>query len=93
MIDLLGPCTKDVAIINDLGLHARSAASIARVARCAKSKVWITREGESADATDVMDILTLACGKGTMITIRIDDPRDKDILTRLVALVEGGFGE
>jgi hypothetical protein len=37
--------------------------------------------------------LTLACGKGTAITLKIEDLTDKKILDRIAALVEMGFRE
>ena len=82
-----------VTIVNELGLHARSAARIAAVAQEAVSDVWIDRDDESADARSIIDLLTLACGRGTALTIRIENPKDQTVLQRLVALVESGFGE
>ena len=84
---------RDVIIKNELGLHARSAAQIAGIVQKAKSAVWIKREDEKADASSIMDILTLACEKGTTITIIIEDPSDIDILNAVAELVENGFGE
>jgi phosphocarrier protein len=46
-----------------------------------------------ADASSVIDLLTLACEKGSKITLKIDDPSDLEILNELVRLVESGFGE
>jgi len=40
-----------------------------------------------------MDILTLACEKGTEIKIIIEDPADSAILDAIVKLVASGFGE
>jgi len=86
-------CSKDVAIVNASGLHARSAAAIARLARLARSRVWVRKEKETADAKDVMDVLSLACEKGAVITLAVEDPSDREILNRLVRLVQDGFGE
>jgi phosphocarrier protein HPr len=85
--------TKRVTIVNELGLHARSAAQIAHIAREARSRVWIKKEDEIVDASEVIDILTLACGKGTAITLKIENLTDKKILDRIAALVEMGFRE
>ncbi len=85
--------TKHVTILNQLGLHARPAALIAEVAQKAKSKVWIIRNGEKVDASSIIDILTLACLKGTEIMLQVDDPSDQDVLNNITALVESGFGE
>lgn len=85
--------TRQVTIINELGLHARSAAQIARIAREACSRVWIKKGDDVVDASEVIDILTLACGKGVAITLEIEDRMDKNILDRIATLVEMGFGE
>ena len=85
--------TRDVVIVNELGLHARSAAKIAQHAQTGGSKIWIIKDGNKADATSIIDVLTLVCGQGSTITIKIDDPADLGILHGLVKLIEGGFGE
>ena len=85
--------SKSVAITNDLGLHARSAAQIAKLARNVKSKVWIIKDGETVNAASIIDILTLACSKGSKITLKIDDQSDLDILNDIIKLIESGFGE
>ena len=85
--------SEDVVINNPLGLHARAAAKIAALTKKVKSKVWIIKDGEKADASSVIEILTLACAQGSKITITIDDPADKHVLNDLVQLVESGFGE
>ncbi len=80
-------------IKNELGLHARSAAKIARIAGGAAGPVWLKKEDQTADASSIIDILTLACEKGTEIEIIIEDPKDIGILQDIVALVDSGFGE
>ena len=85
--------SKDVTVVNDLGLHARSAAKIAQLARDAHAKVWVQKNGERADAGSILDILTLACEKGSKLTIVIDDGADMQTLNRIVELVQNGFGE
>lgn len=84
---------KVTTIINELGLHARSAARIAEIARNSRGNVWVMKDDEKADASSVMDILTLICEKGTKIRIIIEDSADNDILNAIVDLVENGFGE
>lgn len=84
---------RPVTIINDLGLHARSAAKIAEVARNAKHKVWIVRDAEKVDAASIIDLLALGCIKGTQIMVCIENPSDQSILNQIIDLVEAGFGE
>jgi phosphocarrier protein HPr len=85
--------TGKATLINALGLHARAAARIARVAQGARAAVRVAHGNLEADATSVIDILTLACPVGKTIEFTIADPADYDILKALVNLVNDGFGE
>jgi phosphocarrier protein len=85
--------SRKVTIVNELGLHARSAAKIAEIAKKANSNVWIIKDDERADATGILEILMLECTKGSDITVEIDQPIDMDILNSIVALIQSGFGE
>ena len=85
--------SRTLTIVNDLGLHARSAAKLAKLAEAASQGVWIQKNGDTADATSILDIMTLACPKGSEITVRIDDEADLETLERIAELVCSGFGE
>ena len=85
--------SRDVLIINELGLHARSAAGIAKLAQNANSKVWLIRGKERVDASSIIDILSLACPKGSKITLEINEESDIDILNEIIELAKKGFGE
>ena len=85
--------SRQVVIVNELGLHARSAAKIAELAQNSKAAVWVKRDAEKADASSIVDILTLACEKGSKITLIIEDKADRPILEDIVNLIETGFGE
>lgn len=87
------PLSRELVIVNELGLHARSASKIAAVAKNAAAGVWVIKDGQAADAASIIDLLSLACAKDTTITLKIDSPSDREILDRIAALVENGFGE
>ncbi len=87
------PLSRELVIVNELGLHARSAAKIAAVAKNAAAGVWVIKDGQAADAASIIDLLSLACAKDSTITLKIDSPSDREILDRIAALVENGFGE
>ncbi|MBW2055196.1 MAG: HPr family phosphocarrier protein, partial [Deltaproteobacteria bacterium] len=55
----IGP-SKNVTITNPLGLHARSADKIAKLVKKARSKVWIIKDKDKADASRIIDVLSLA---------------------------------
>ena len=84
---------KVATIKNELGLHARSAAQIANIAGTSAGKVWLKKDDQKADASSIIDILTLACEKGTKIQIIIEDLADINTLDAIVDLIDRGFGE
>jgi phosphocarrier protein HPr len=85
--------SKNVTITNPLGLHARSAAKIAKLVKKARSKVWIIKGKDKANASRIIDVLSLAGIKDSELTLLIDDPSDIEILNDLARLIENGFGE
>ena len=85
--------SRQILIQNELGLHARVAAGIAKIAQLANSNVWIEKDGDKVDAASVIDILTLACPKGSTVTLTIDDGSDMKILNRIVEMMEKNFEE
>ena len=93
MGDTIPSLSRTVYITNQLGLHARAAAKIVKIAQKASAGVWIIINREKADASSIIDILTLAAAKDSQITITIDDPSDVDILNAIEEMVKEGFGE
>ena len=85
--------SREVTIINELGLHARAAAKIAALAQKAESRIWLVKNEEKADASSILDMLTLACPNGTKIMISADDHSDIKILDSIIELVQRGFEE
>jgi len=85
--------SREVIIVNELGLHARSAGKIAKLAQNAKSTIWLIKDNEKVDASSIIDILTLACAKGSKIMLTVDNKSDIHILNEITALVERGFEE
>jgi phosphocarrier protein HPr len=87
------PLRRDVTIVNDLGLHARAAAKLAKVAQKAAGRVWLQVDAERIDAKQVIDILTLAAAKGDPVQVIIETDADLDTLNLIVELFADGFGE
>jgi phosphocarrier protein len=85
--------SKTIMIVNELGLHARAAAQIAKFAQLASAKVWISKDEEKVDAASIIDILTLVGTKGSQVTLTVDDPVDIYILNKIEELFKNKFGE
>lgn len=82
-------------ILNPLGLHARAAAQLVRLAGQFKSKIKLTRLDNSveADAKSILSVLTLAAAKGVELLLQVDGIDEEDALGALSELVKTGFGE
>jgi len=93
MVDLEKQLSVQVTIVNELGLHARAAAKIAEIVKNSTAKLWIIKDGEKVDASSIIDILTLACARGTHITLSAEKESDLHILDAVKQMVESGFGE
>ncbi len=87
------PLWRDVTIINELGLHARAAAKVAKAAQQATGSVWLQADTEQVDASQVIDILTLGVGKGNQVRVSVEAEADVDVLNQITALFADGFGE
>ena len=64
----------DVSVCQDMGLHARPAAQLAREADAFESDIYLELDGERADAKSVLDILSLAAVRGTTLTVAASGP-------------------
>ncbi|HID98056.1 MAG TPA: HPr family phosphocarrier protein [Thermodesulfobacteriaceae bacterium] len=83
----------EVKIRNRLGLHARPASRFAQLASEFESDVWLVRDGYVVDGKSILEVLTLACPKGTELIIRTDGKDAEQALEALRRLVTGRFGE
>ena len=85
--------TREVTVINALGLHARAAARFVQLAARFTSQVRVARDTKVMDGKSIMGILLLAAARGTTITISADGADEQAAVDALVELVATGFGE
>ena len=84
-----------IKIINPLGLHARAAAQLVRLAGKFQSKIKLTRTDNEvmADAKSILSVLTLAAARGTVLNLHVEGSDETDALDAIQKMVENGFGE
>ncbi len=85
--------TVHLTITNTLGLHARCAAAVAKIAGRAAGEVWLIKDGEKVRADSVLDMLSLFCAQNTAVAFEISNTDDQPLLDEIVCLVNRGFGE
>jgi phosphotransferase system enzyme I (PtsI) len=86
-------CT--LTVVGQLGLHARAAAKLVRVASQFQSSIQLKREdtGQSADAKSILNVLMLAASNGTRLRATAKGPDEKKALSALDSLFADSFGE
>ena len=85
--------SREVTICNKLGLHARAASKLVNCASRFASEVWLQRGEREINGKSIMGVLTLAAGKGTMLTVHADGEDETEALEELERLIQGRFGE
>ncbi len=85
--------SREIEIINKLGLHARASAKLTQLAARYKSEVWMTRNDRRVNAKSIMGVMMLAAGKGSVVTLDTEGPDEQECMDALVQLIEARFGE
>ncbi len=84
-----------ITIVNRLGLHARAAAQLVRLASGFESKIKLTRTDNSvvADAKSILSVLTLAASRGVDLEVEVDGNDEKQAHAAIKEIFANGFGE
>jgi phosphotransferase system HPr (HPr) family protein len=82
-------------VINQLGLHARAAAQLVRLAGGFQSDIELKRFDNNvvADAKSILSVLTLAAAKGTELELQIEGEDEKRASQKIEEIFLDGFGE
>lgn len=85
--------SKDIEIINKLGMHARAAAKFVKIASGFSSHVDVEKNGQRINGKSIMGVMMLAAGKGSFITLHIDGEDSDDCISALENLISNRFDE
>ena len=87
--------TKILVVQNKMGIHARPAAMIVRIANTFSGEVWVEKDGEQVNGKSIMGLMMLAAGNGSKLRIRTEGPADsgEKMLDEMAKLFENRFEE
>ena len=85
--------SKELTIINKLGLHARPAAMFVKVSSAWDAEILVEKDEEQVNGKSIMGLMMLAAGCGAKITVTAEGKDEVAVLEKLEALVAGGFTE
>lgn len=86
---------RQITVINRLGLHARAAAQLVRLASSFKSEITLHRRDRNvfANAKSILSVLALAAAKGTELYLTFAGEDEAEAVAEVEALFANGFGE
>lgn len=83
----------EFTIINALGLHARAAAQLVKIANRYGCEVELECEGQAVNGKSIMGVLMLAAAQGMQVKVRCNGEGAKSCLDEVAALIANKFGE
>jgi phosphocarrier protein len=84
---------RELAIINQRGLHARASAKFVKCAESFDADITVSRDGMSVPATSIMGLMMLGAAMGTSISVVASGPQADEALAALAQLVDSKFDE
>lgn len=84
---------KEVEIRNKLGLHARPASLVVKLAGKFESEIQLIKEDTEINAKSILGVMMLAAGPGQKITITADGSDELEAVDAIASLIDSGFGE
>jgi phosphocarrier protein len=84
---------REFDILNRLGLHARAAAQLVRMANGFASEIHVMKDGMEVNGKSIMGVLMLAAPKDTKILVRATGADAEEALAAIGELIARKFGE
>lgn len=93
--DSSGTLQRELVVQNKMGIHARPAAMIVRVANTYPGDVWVEKDDEQVNGKSIMGLMMLAAGKGSKLRVMVEGPVDEGqkMLDAMAALFDRRFEE
>src|SRR5438876_6915741 len=85
--------SKEVTILNRLGLHARPSAMFVKVCNRHKSEVWVEKDSEQINGKSIMGLMMLAAGQGSKLLVTCEGPDAEKALSEIEDLIQRRFDE
>lgn len=85
--------SRNIQIINKLGMHARAAAKFVKLASSFKSNIDIEKDSRRVNAKSIMGVMMLAANKGSTIIIHATGCDAVNSVNALEKLINNRFDE
>ena len=85
--------TKELIVVNKLGIHARPAAMFVKTANRFTCDIHVEKDGETVNGKSIMGLMMLAAGPGCKLTVSADGPDAGKAIRELEDLLKRKFDE
>jgi phosphocarrier protein len=84
---------RELTIVNKLGLHARAAGALVKLASTFASEITVEKGGVKVNAKSIMGLLMLAASMGSTVRMTVQGDDEKEAAAAVEGLVTGKFNE
>ena len=85
--------TKELTVINKLGIHARPAALFVKTANRFECDIFVEKDGEKVNGKSIMGLMMLAAGQGSRLLILADGHDAARAVVEIELLMKRKFDE
>ena len=85
--------SKNIEIINKLGMHARAAAQFVQLASSFVSHIEIEKDKRRVNGKSIMGVMMLAASKGSQIKLYASGEDEEESMNKLEELINNRFNE
>lgn len=85
--------TKELTVENELGIHARPAQHIVKIASRYQAEFFITKDGNRINGKSILGVLMLAAEQGSVVLLEAEGPDSERMLEELELLFQNRFHE
>ncbi len=85
--------TKELIIVNRLGLHARPSAMFVKTASRYKCEIWVEKDGERVNGKSIMGLMMLAAGQGSRLLLTCEGHDCDKALAEIEEIIRRKFDE
>ena len=85
--------SRELEIVNRLGLHARAAAKLVKLSATFDSDIDIEKDGQRVNSKSIMGVMMLAASCGSTVTLHADGADEERAVEAIADLVARRFDE
>ena len=85
--------TRDLKVTSKMGVHARPAAMIVRIANKYEADVYVEKDDEQVNGKSIMGLMMLAAGQGSTLRFMAAGEGAQQMLDEMEALFKREFDE